>query len=736
MVNGSDISVESTAEVEGYIIDAETQEPIPFVYLHLEGIKRNTSSDRNGKFRFSNLPGGNYTLYLHRLGYSSKTYAFSVSDNQSINITIEMNPSILTGGSVEVTAEAGELRGSNLEHASIKITGSDLRRNLGVTLSETLSNKPGFEQRTMGGAPARPVLRGLGDERLLILQDGERTGDVSATSADHAVTIDPIGANEIEIARGPAALAYGSNAIGGVINVVKNQIPNTIPQSLTGTATIQGSSVNTGLSGAGTLTIPKNDFVYTLDLNGRYGSDYQSPAGTIENSDFLSTNSSAGFSYIRPWGYSGLSVSTFLNSYGIPPDPDGGHPNGVDVDMTKIQVENRNEFLVENSFFKLVEAQLSYRFYNHKEFEAAGIVGTEYIVNTANAGLNTNHRDIGFLHNGRAGIWAEFKDYIVLDRANIETRSFSGSAYSIQETDIGPLHIELGARLDANIVKPKDPRFSQIIGDIRERQFLGLATSASFIYDFGRGWNLGTVFMHSFRPPSSEELYSQGPHIASYSFEIGNPELDPERGLGKELFIRRKAQSATFELSGFHNQFSNYIYPRDTGRESIPFPRLNEFVYEGTKAEIYGVEAQTEIQLSSKFVANGSLAYTVGNRDISDDERDITGIESERDPLPMIPPFTSSLGLSYNFDKLSLGGRVRYSSNQDRVADFEEPTDSYTIVNLNAQYRFSSASNKFHTFTLNVNNLLNTEYRNHLSRLKEVFPEPGLNINLLYRLYF
>lgn len=728
--------MDSTGEVAGYIVDAESQDPIPFVYLHLEGINRNTSTDRNGKFRFSNLPGGNYTLYLHRLGYASKSYSFSVSANQSVNITVEMNQSILTSGSIEVTAQGGELRGSNLEHASIKITGSDLRRNLGTTLSETLSNKPGFEQRTMGGATARPVLRGLGDERLLILQDGERTGDVSSTSSDHAVTIDPIGAEEIEIARGPAALAYGANAIGGVINVVKNQIPNTMPGGISGTATVQGSSTNTGLSAAGFLSIPKNDFVYTLDLNGRYGSDYRSPLGKIDNSNFLTTNSSAGVSYIRPWGYSGIGVSTYISSYGIPPDPDGGHPNGVNVDMTRIQVENRNEFLINNSFFKLVETQLSYRFYNHKEFEAENIIGTEYFVNSVNASVKTSHQDIGFLNDGRAGVWAEFKDYVVIDRANIETRSFSGSAYSIQETDFGPLHVELGARLEASIVQPKEERFSQLIGDIRERQFLGLATSASLIYDLGRGWNIGTVFMHSFRPPSSEELYSQGPHIAAYSFEIGNPELDPERGFGKELFIRRSAQTATFELSGFHNQFSNYIYPRDTGRESVPFPRLNEFIYEGTKAEIYGVEAQTEIQLTSRFVANASLAYTFGDRDISEEEKQVTGVENDRDPLPMIPPFTSSLGLSYSINQFSVGSRVRYTSDQTRVANFEEPTDSYTIVDLNAQYRFSSASNKFHTLSLNVNNLLNTEYRNHLSRLKEVFPEPGINISLLYRLYF
>ena len=730
------LNTETSGALEGVVKDAETGDPISFVYIHLEEINRNTTTNRHGEFSISNLPSGNYTLLMHRLGYASKSYPFIIRDDETTTLSIELRPTILTGSAVEVTAQAGDFRGSNLEHASIKVTGADLRRNLGVTLSETLSNKPGFEQRTMGAAPARPVLRGLGDERLLILQDGERTGDVSATSADHSVTVDPLGADEIEIARGPAALAYGSNAIGGVINVVRNQIANTIPTNITGTATLQGSSVNTGFSGAGFLSIPHNDFVYNIDLNGRYGGNYNSPEGTIQNSGFFTTNSSAGVSYVRPWGYSGLAISTFLSDYGIPPDPEGGHPNGVDIEMRKFQVENRNEFLVRDSFFKLIETQLSYRYYNHKEFETADIIGTEYIVNSINTSLKSSHREIGFLKNGIIGFWGEFKDYIVIDRANIETNSFSGSLYSIQESDIGPLHIELGARLDANIVRPKEERFSQLIGDIRQRSFLGLATSASLIYDLGRGWNLGTVFMHSFRPPSSEELFSQGPHIAAYSFEIGNPELDPERGFGKELFLRYKSGTATLELAGFHNDFSNYIFPRDTGRESIPFPSLNEFQYEATRAEIYGLEAQTELQLSSNFVANASFAYTVGTRDVSEEEREASGIESQRDPLPMIPPLNTSIGLTYNYNQFSLGGRFRYSGKQDRVADFEEPTDAFTLIDLHSQYRFSSSGNSLHTFSLNVNNLLNTEYRNHLSRLKEVFPEPGININLLYRLYF
>lgn len=729
-------SPERSGTLEGVVLDASTNEPVAHVYLHLDEINRSATTDRNGNFRISSIPGGQYSLSLHRIGYQNRSISVTIEPDQENEIEIILFQRVIRGEDVEVVADAQEVTGAHLHDASIKVTGDELRRNLGATISETLSRKPGFAQRSMGAATTRPVIRGLGDERVLILRDGERTGDVSSTSADHSVSIDPISTNEIEVARGPSALAYGSNAIGGVVNVVRNQIPTSVPSSLSGTATLQGSSVNSGLSGAGQLFIPHNDYVFTVDLNGRLGNDYRSPEGRIDNSGYATTNSSAGVSYIRPWGYSGLSVSTYLSDYGIPPDPDGGHPNGVDIEMRQIQIDNKNEFLIRNSFLRLLEVSASYRYYNHKEFETAEIIGTEYITNTGNIKVNARHHDLGFFKNGRFGFEGEIRDYIVIDRANIETTSFSGALYAIQEADAGRFHFEFGTRFELQHVLPREERFSQLIGQIERRTFAGLATSVSAVYNLGNGWNIGSVLMHSYRPPSSEELFSQGPHIAAYTFEIGNPELNPERGLGTELFLSYSGSAINATLTGYHNYFSNYIYPRDTGRESVPFPNLNEFQYEAVKAEISGFEFESELSLTSRLTANLTASYTQGTREISDEEKEDTGIEDDHGPLPMIPPFSSSAGLNYTFGAVTLGSNVRYSAKQNRISQFETPTDDYILVDLNAQYRFTSANNLLHTFSFGVQNLLNQEYRNHLSRLKDIFPEPGINFNLLYRVYF
>lgn len=722
--------------VHGIVTDAESGDPVAHAYIHIEELNRHATSDRDGEFSLRNLPTGRYNLIVHRLGYASQSLTFTVDENPEIELQIALRPTPLTGGALEVVANQEDRRGSYLEHASIKLSASSLRRNLGSTLSETLSGQPGFEQRSMGPAPARPVIRGLGDERILILQDGERLGDFSASSPDHSVSIDPINADEIEIARGPSALIYGSNAIGGVINVVRNQIPTSIPSSTAGTATMQSSTVNNGVSLSGDLTIPMNNQVLNVELSGRYGDDYESATGKVSNSGYLTSNNTIGMSSIRPWGYSGISLSNFTTHYGIPPDPDGGHPNGVDIEMNRFQVESRTEYLLNRPFLKTLEAQLSYRYYNHKEFETSEIIGTEFTRNSINLNAKISHSEAGLLTKGVFGVWGEIDDTSVFDRFNIESAGYSAAVFTVQEFEKNWFHLDTGIRIELNTVVPAMDKPNSRIGHIRQRSFLGIATSASAIFRILENTHIGATYIHSFRPPSSNELFSEGPHVAAYSFEIGNPELEPERGIGKELFLRIKGTEYSFELTGYRNQFTNYLYPRDTGRENIFFPSLNDFQFTGVEALIYGAEIKTELQLTGSLVFHSSFSYTRGRRTLADDETTLLNSENTYGNLPMIPPFRINGGLSYSAGSFSFGGDVQLVGSQDQTDIFEEPTDSYKVINLKTEYRTSTNRNLLHTLSLRGNNLLNERYFNHLSRVKEIFPEPGRNVQLLYRLYF
>jgi len=723
------------AQLRGEVRDATTDEAVSFAYVHLEEINRSTTADRDGIFQFQNVPAGIYVIYVHRIGYTtfSKQIEYDGTDSDPLQISIQ--PQNISGDAVTVIGENSRNGGAWLEHASSKVLGEELRRNLGTTLSETLTSQAGFSERSSGPAPGRPVIRGLGGERVLILRDGERTGDVSAQSADHGVSIDPMGAEEIEIARGPAALAYGGNAIGGVINVVKNQIPNTIPNSFTGSASLNGKTVNSEASAAIDAVVPWKKWAATIDLNGRTGQDFSTPDASIENSYLRNTNNTVGLSHVGDNGYVGGSFSTYLSDYGIPPDPNGGHPNGVDIEMRKYQADVRGERILNHSFFKRVEARYSFVNYNHIELESDGSLGTEFGKLTTNFSVSTNTGGWGIFDEGSMGIWGELQDYAVRGADTPDSDFYSAAAYIIQEGDAGGLHYELGTRLESVHSRPVEERESARIGRIENKSFLGLASSASLIYGITNHFFAGTTVMHSFRPPTLEELYSEGPHLAAYSFEIGNPQLDPERGLGTELFVRYRSNHINAEIAGYRNKFQNYLYPRDTGEQSISDPALNNYQYVGAEAEFYGFEVSANAQLHPRLNVGGNFSYTQADRSVTEAEQAVTGFDEDTRPLPMIPPVQGSFFTRYSQGNFTATGRLVMAGSQTRLGEFETETDGYTLLNASLQYRFDGFR-LLHTMTLSGKNLLDTTYKNHLSRIKDVFPEPGRSISLLYRIYF
>lgn len=720
-------SLESSMIISGNITDSETGVPVSFSYIHLEELNRTTTSNIEGYFELKNIPSGNYTLSIHRIGY--KTQKRKIELENDLSLDISLTPTILSSETVEIIGSDNNLTGSNIGHASKSISGSSLRRDLGSTLANTLSNLPGIDQRSLGNATSRPVIRGLGDERVIILQDGLSTGDVSDQSADHAVSVDPIASSEIEIAKGAAALQYGANAVGGIVNVVNNLIAPTKPGSLNGTATLGSQSVNTSASGAVNLSLPFSDFVFNTHLNGKIGGDTDTPEGKIENTQFETTNSAIGLSYVRDWGYIGASFGTYLSNYGIPPDPNG-HPDGVDIEMRKFNYALKGEYLFENSVFKTIEADFSINNYNHKEFETTSSIGTEFGLVTTTAQINVNHGAVGLFENGKFGLWGETEDYAVFGASTPDANSYKFGIYLIENIEIEALHLEAGLRYDYVLNKPIEDDPDSDIGNIRSRDFNALSSSVNAWYELGKGFSIGTVLLHSFRAPSLEELYSEGPHLASFSFEIGNPELDPERSIAKELFTQWQGNASTFRVAVFHNAFSNFNYARNTGEQNTRFPTLNNYQFVGTEARLYGFEVAGESQLSERFVIDASASLTIAEQDTVSQTGN-TGTQ----PLPQIPPFKANVSLKYVKGGFELGSRVKLASNQTRTGEFETETDGYVLTDLFSQYRFNS-NKLLHTFSLGINNLFDVEYRNHLSRIKDLNPGPGRNITLLYRVYF
>ncbi|MCC5914276.1 MAG: TonB-dependent receptor [Balneolaceae bacterium] len=736
-------SEEGRGSIEGIVVDAATGNTMPGVTVLLYDHDRGTSTDAEGRFSFSNVPAGIQDIRIQRVGYLTKETSVLVTADEVSSITLEMTETVFRSDEIRITGRRSA-NGNMTTDIERVVSGSSLRRQLGRTIAETLDDEPGLAQRSMGPAPARPVLRGLGGDRLLILEDGGRTGDLSATASDHALAIEPMTAEHIELIRGPSALIHGSNTLGGVINVVRGQIPTDNPEHRSWSVSTQAESVNTGLSGG--LTGHGNlagDFAYRFDGSVRNTNDLGTPVGSLDNTGMRTYNGSLGVSYIRPWGMVGVSGNIMDMNYGVP-GGDGitdAHPNGVDIEMYRRYLEVKSYIHSDTDFINRFDIQGTYAYYTHRELEKPStptdrdIVGSEFGVLTSNLRLNMHHSSYGFVDKGVIGLWGEHRDYASGGFTHTpETNEYAIAGYIFQETTLNRVNIQGALRYDYRLVAPQQERQSIFIGQIRNRSFSGVSASLMGSYPLTDHLKIGSTVMRSFRTPGVEELYAEGPHLANYSYEIGNPDLNSERGWGSEIFLRSRHSSSVFNMAIFRNQFSNYVFPRETGQPSLKREDLPEFQFQGKQVLMVGAEMNYEVELLRNIVQRGTMSYV--RADFIDDDRSIPFIANTDGPfVPMIPPFNARFDLDYRRSDYNFGVSTRMATSQNRTDEFEEYTDGYFVVDLNGQYQYYG-SNVLHTLSLSVENIFNTEYRNHLSRIKSIMPEAGRNVKLLYRVYF
>jgi iron complex outermembrane receptor protein len=580
--------------------------------------------------------------------------------------------------------------------------GKTLRENLGRTVAETLDEEPGVAQRTMGPAPARPVLRGLGGNRLLVTENGQSTGDLSSTSTDHAVAIDPINANQIEIIRGPAALIYGPNALGGVVNVNNSIIPDFYPERVYGSLILQGESVNEGVAEAFRISLPYRNLAISAELSNRRAQNIDTPSGSLLNSQIETINGAVGAGYFWKNGFVGAAGGHYDSRYGIPGDSVFGHPNGVDLELEKDHFESQlNYRFGASSLFREIELKSKYNRYYHRELESSGICGVSFGVITYN--LTGMVRLKNFAERGRAnfGITGEYRDYKqgCLSFLN-PTLEKSIAAFYYQEFSIENIKLHGSVRFDH---KNLEPQLSGSVsydstkaGPIIERSFSGISGG------IGLGWQIST------------------------SIEITFTVIDAERSLGLDFTVGFHRPGKTLTLSVFRNSFDSYIYPRNTGQiEYGPgeFGSLPLYQYEGQDALMFGFELSTALDLAAGFSFGSNISFV--RADLQEDDI----------PAPFIPPLNGKAWLSYVAFDILTKLTCRAADDQSRLSEFEEPTNGYIVWDLTFQREFISTSPR-HSIALSIENITDKEYRKHLSRIKSVMPEPSRNFKLMYKLSF
>lgn len=704
----------------GYVQDSGTAEPVSGVQVLLTEITRSGMSHEDGHFYIPELPLGKYTLRTFRIGYQNIVVSVNINHCDTNRVVLKITNSPLEIAAIQVTENAESMNLATTP--DIVLENKKLRQQLGRTIAETIANEPGLDQRSMGPAPARPVLRGLSGDRLLLLEDGERTGDLSATSADHAVVIEPMTADRIEVIRGPAALIYGSNTLGGVVNVARGYIPTTWLNHIHGTATYQGETVNSGNSGGFAVTGPLGPLSLRLDGSVRHATDIRTPIGRLKNTDILTGNASAGLGLTRAWGNLGMAGSYYQSDYGIPGGFVGAHPNGVDIKLNRRHFETQARFNFPTRWMNQLKLHGTYSRYYHKELESNGILGIEFGVLSYHFSATANLQDFGWLKNGVLGIWTELRDYASGGFTfTPPTKEITGAAFIYEEVHLGKWIFQTALRFDQRLVKPTHESFSKKIGWIRERTFADFSGALSAVYPVHRILAFGGRGMRSFRAPGIEELFSEGPHLAAYAFEVGNPELKEETGIGLEVFARLTGNRGQAEWTVFHNQISDYIFPQNTGQINYR-TLLPTYQFTGQDAVLLGSELTAEYEILPHLAVSGMLSYVRGD------------LTASNTPLPWMPPLSGKLQLKFNRENWGMGASLRSAAPQERLSEFEERTAGYSVLDLNAQVLFSG--HLLQSIDVIAGNVTNAEYRRHLSRVKSIVPEPGRNFKLLYRIYF
>lgn len=724
------VAAQGGVSISGRLTNTLSGDPVSDATVQIDELGRSVVSDADGTFRFDAVPPGNYHLSVRSQGYSSRRTEVTVSPATVAPLEIAVDPELHFE---EVTTVLGTTR-SQFEsfQPTAVLTGQDLTKQLEGSLGATLESQPGVASRSLGPAPARPVIRGLDGDRVQILQDGQRIGDLSSQSGDHGVNVNPAAASRIEVVRGPATLLYGANAVGGLVNVITEDIPTAAVRGTSGRATFDFGSAAADTGAAADIRTGNGRVAFHASGGGRRSEDVTTPEGPLDNSHSRAGFGTVGASWTGEKGYIGGSYGYDDTKYGVPV------VEGGEIQLTprrhSIGVRAGAQGLA--GVVDAYRATFALRRYQHDELEGAE-VGTVFSNDTEELELMTSHRRFGRLKGTVGGWWLNRAFGASGEEAlspNVDQRAASAFAY--EEVSWPHVTFQFGGRVDHTRYAPA--------GEF-ERRFTSGSGSAGLLVTPPFANERLTVAMslaRASRNPALEELFYFGPHAGNFAFEVGNPALRPERALGFDLSTRWRGANASGEITYFRNAIKDFVFRRpltfdaleDRGGElaarflgrDLDTAEAEEFAiveYVGADSLLQGVEAHGDIGLTSRLFAEFGVDYVHAR------------VRDTGDPLPRIPPLRGQFGLRYQYNAFQAGGSVTSVAAQNRVFADETPTDGYGLLRLFAAYSVS-ARDVLHTLTVRLENATDKLYRNHLSLIKDVAPEMGRNFKFVYSVGF
>lgn len=642
---------------------------------------------------------------------------------------------------------------------------AEIQQNLAGQIGDVLVKLPGVSATSFSPGASRPVLRGFSGERVRVLTDGLGTIDVSNTSADHATTIDPLTAERIEVLRGPAVMLYGSQAIGGAVNVIAKRIPRRVPDEpvhIDGMAT--WDSAYDLREGGVSIDTPLTDrLVAHIDGSWRKTNDLEiagyalapglradllaeaaeeadeghldeaaelreaaDQRGTLPDSATRTWTANAGLAFIDGDNTLGVALGWYDTAYGVPTRPGMGHAHGgdeeageqeeaegsVSIGLQQFRADMRGALALGDGAFERLHLRAGYSDYTHTEFEGDE-VGTVFDAKGLEARVELSQKNLGWW---RGSIGGQFyhRDFSAQGAEAYVPPNLTDqlALFTLQEFGQGPLQLEAAARLESTDVAARSLGLA--------RQFNNYSGALGLIYETKGSLRGGINLSRASRAPSAEELFSSGPHIATQSFEMGDPDLSSETAWGAEAFLRGMIGTARVGLSVYKSWFSNYVYQGETGAEEDGLP---VFQYLQGDADYFGVEGE----LNYPFYSGGGVTLSV---DLRGDY--IRATLDDGTPVPRIPPLSLLGALEAETGPFDARAELQWFAKQDRVAPYETPTDAFTLVNLSLAWH-PMHGDKTVTVLLAADNLFDVTGRRHASFTKDFVPLAGRNIKVSLR---
>lgn len=656
----------------------------------------------------------------------------------------------------EVTVTGNPLGATDLIAPTTTLSGDRLLLRSQSTLGETLNGLPGVSSSYFGPNASRPMIRGQDGDRIRILQNGGAAPDASALSYDHAVPVDALVTERIEVLRGPSALQYGGSAVGGVVNVIDNRIPSEPLQGFGGRADLGYATGNREKNGGVVLEGGDNRYALHVDAFKRDSDDVSAPidlpcenptrfgtARKICNSANEAHGGAIGGSVFFDQGWIGASASTYRSTYGTVAEDD------VTIGMKSDRYALEGEWRP-GGFFKSIHAKASSTDYRHTEFEGEE-PGTTFANKSKDLRIEARHQAIGGVE-GLIGFTSETNDFSADGEEAFapHSRTRANALFLHEELGTSWGRLSFGARTEQVKVRslgyPDDPEITRFF--VGERSFDPKSAAFGALVNLTPQWQLTSNLAYTERAPKDYELFANGPHVATAAWETGNPDLNVEKSMGFDLGAQWKSGANTARVNAYVTRFSNYIGLTATGNRfdeegnvttDPDADALDEYAYAGVRARFTGIEASGNLRLIGtdgfSRAADGSTLDLEWRGDLVRATNTDTG-----QPLPRIAPARVGATLAYGNGPWTARVGFDHYAAQRRVPDIgARETDAYTLWNASLNYRMKVQRANL-TWYARVDNLTNKLAYSATSILTTtVFPDaplPGRTLRVGLRATF